>query len=87
MKYNGVVAALALLAAMSVSGIRAQAQQEVDPTNYPLTSSVTKPANRPAPHSVKQSPTHNPQRATVKKTQKSSTGSAHHATIKTVSKR
>jgi hypothetical protein len=87
MKYNGVVAALALLAAMSVSGIRAQAQQEVDPTNYPLTSSVTKPANRPAPHSVKQSPTHNTQRATVKKTQKSSTGSAHHATIKTVSKR
>jgi hypothetical protein len=87
MKYNGVVAALALLAAMSISGIRAQAQQEVDPTNYPLTSSVTKPENRPAPHSVKQSPTHNTQRATVKKTQKSSTGSAHHATIKTVSKR
>ena len=87
MKYTSVLAALALLAVMSASGIRAQAQQEVDPTYYPLTPTVAKPANRPAPHTVKQSPTHNTQRATVKKTQKTSTGSAHHATIKTVSKR
>ena len=87
MKYTSVLATLALLAGMSVSGIRAQAQQEVDPTSYPLTPTVARPANRPAPHSVKQSPTHNTQRATVKKTQKSWTGSPHHATIKTVSKR
>jgi len=87
MKYNNVLAALALLAAMFVTGIAVQAQQEVDPTNYPLTPAVAKPANRPAPHNVKQSPTHNTQHATVKKTRKSSTGSTHRATIKTVSKR
>ena len=85
MKYKSVLAALALLAA--ISGTQAQAQQEVDPTNYPLTPTVAHAAKQLASHSVKGSQAHNPQHATVKKTQKSATGSAHHATIKTVSKR
>lgn len=85
MKYTNLLAALALLAAMS--GSRAQAQQEVDPTNYPLTPAVAHAAKQPASHTVKRSPVHNTQHATVKKTQKVSTGSAHHATIKTVSKK
>ena len=85
MKYTNVLAAVALLAGMS--GTRAQAQQEVDPTNYPLTPTVAHAAKQPAPHTVKRSPVHNPQQATAKKTQKSATSSAHHATIKTVSKK
>ena len=86
MKCTNLLAVLALLAAVSVSGIQAQAQQEVDPTNYPLTPAVAKPANRPAPHGVKGSPSHSTPHATVKKTQESSTGGAHRATIKTVAK-
>ena len=85
MKYTNLLAALALLAGMS--GTRAQAQQEVDPTNYPLTPTVAHAAKQPAPHTVKRSPVHNSQQATVTKTQKSATGSAHRATIKTVSKK
>ena len=86
MKYTNLLAALALLAGMS--GTRAQAQQEVDPTNYPLTPTVAHAAKQPASHTVKGSQTQNPQHhATIKKTQKSATSSAHHATIKTVSKR
>lgn len=85
MKYANLLAGLALLAAMS--GTRAQAQQEVDPTNYPLTPTVAHAAKQPAPHSVKGSQAHNTQHATVKKTQKSATSSAHRATIKTVSRR
>ena len=85
MKHTNLLAAVALLAAMS--GTLAQAQQEVDPTNYPLTPTVAHAAKQPAPHAVKRSPVHNSQQATAKKTQKSSTGGAHRATIKTVSKR
>ena len=85
MKYTSVLAALALLAA--VSGTQAQAQQEVDPTNYPLTPTVAQAAKQPVIHSVKGNQAHNTQHATVKKTQKSASASAHHATIKTVSKR
>jgi hypothetical protein len=85
MKYTNLLAALALLAA--VCGTRAAAQQEVDPTNYPLTPTVAHAAKQPAPHTVKRSPAHSAQHTTVKKTQKASTGSAHHATIKTVSKK
>jgi hypothetical protein len=51
MKYTSVLAALALLAA--ISGTQAQAQQEVDPTNYPLTPTVAHAAKQPALHSVK----------------------------------
>jgi len=85
MKYMNLLAALALLA--TVSGTWVQAQQEVDPTNYPLTPTVAHAAKQPAPQTVKRSPVHSAQHATVKKTQKASTGSAHHATIKTVSKK
>jgi hypothetical protein len=85
MKCTNLLAALALLAGMS--GTRAQAQQEVDPTNYPLTPTVAHVAKQPALPTVERSPVHNSQQATVKKTQKSATGSAHHATIKTVSKK
>jgi hypothetical protein len=85
MKYTILLAGVALLAVMY--GARAQAQQEVDPTNYPLTPTVAHAAKQPAPPSVKGSQAHNAQHATVKKTQKSATGSAHHATIKTVSKK
>ena len=85
MKFASLLAVLALLAAMS--GTRVQAQQEVDPTNYPLTPTVAHAAKQPAPHTVKRSAVHNTQPATAKKTQKSANGSAHHATIKTVSKK
>ena len=85
MKYTNLLAALALLAA--VSGTRAAAQQEVDPTNYPLTPTVAHAPKQPAPHTVKRSPGHGAQHTTLKKTQEASTGSAHHATIKTVSKK
>ncbi len=85
MKYTNSLAALALLAGMS--GTRAQAQQEVDPTNYPLTPTAANTAKQTAPHIIKRSPVHNSQQATVKKTQKSGTGNTHHATIKTVSKK
>jgi hypothetical protein len=85
MKYTNLLAALVLLAGMS--GMCAQAQQEVDPTNYPLTPTVAHAAKQPAPHTVKRSPVPNSQQATVKKTQKSATASAHRATIKTVSKK
>lgn len=85
MKYTNLLAALGLFAA--ISGTQVQAQQEVDPTNYPLTPTVAHAAKQPAPHTVKRIPVQNPQQATVKKTQKASAGSAHRATIKTVSKK
>jgi hypothetical protein len=87
MKCTNLLAALTLLANVSVSGTRVQAQQEVDPTNYPLTPTVAHAAKQPAPHTFKRSPVHSTQHATVKKTQKVSTGNTHHATIKTVSKK
>ena len=85
MKYTNLLAAVALIAVMS--GTRAQAQQEIDPTNYPLTPAVAHASKQPVPHTVKNGPAHSPQHATVNKTQKSSTASAHRATIKTVSKK
>jgi len=84
MKYANLLAALALVVA--VSGTLAQAQQEVDPTNYPLTPTVAHAAKQPAPHTVKRSAMR-PKQTTAKNTQKSATSSAHRATIKTVSKK
>ena len=86
MKYTRV---LALLAAMFVSGIHAQAQQEVDPTSYPLTPAVAHSSDRPAPRTVKRSSTHPTQHSATKKTQKSSAGAAQHdaAKGKTIAKR
>lgn len=85
MKYTNLLAALALLA--GISGTLAQAQQEVDPSNYPLTPAVAHAAKQPAAHTVKKSSAHSTQQGTAKKAQKASTGSVHRATIKTVSKK
>jgi len=88
MKYTGVLAlALAFLAAMFLSGMRAQAQQEVDPTNYPLTPAVAHTSHPPIPRAVKQTSAHHTQHSTAKKAQKPSASSAHRDAAKTVAKR
>jgi hypothetical protein len=84
MRYTSTLAAAALLlATIVVSGTRAQAQQEVAPTAYPLTPAVAHPSHQPVvPRTVKQSSVQHTQRASEKKTQNPSASGAHHVEAK-----
>jgi len=86
MKYARVLApALVLFAVFSV----ARAQQEVDPTHYPLTGSVQPSAHaQTTPRTAKQATLRHTVHPTTKKAQKPSAGSAGHSSaVKTVSQR
>jgi hypothetical protein len=83
---------------MLVSGSPAQAQQEVDPTNYSLTAAeadsthysltpaVAQTSHRPTPRTVKQGSEQYAQHSTAKKTQKPPADGAQHDPAKSVAK-
>jgi hypothetical protein len=81
---SALAPALALLAAMFLSGIGAQAQHEVDPTGYPLSRAVAHPSHQPVLRSVKQGSVRHAQPTTANKTQKLSTGGTHHDAAKRI---
>ncbi len=78
----------AALFAICLFGIRAHAQQEVDPTSYPLPQTMQYKLARPeAPRAVKQSSTHAAQPASGKKAPKAATTTANAKEAKIVAKR
>jgi len=84
-KYTSVLAsALALLAAMFVSGIQAQ---EFDPTNYPLTPAEAHASQRSIPRNVKRGSAHYTEHSTANKNPKPSAGVAHRDVAKSATVR
>jgi len=69
---------------MFVTGIRAQAQQEVDPTNYPLIPAVARASQRPTPRHPQQDSAHHIQHSIARRAQKPPAGGAHHGAAKIV---
>ena len=89
MNYSRILAVAFALAAISLSGIPAQGQQEVDPTSYPLVRTVQySPQRTTSPRIAKQGSGRRAQQGSTKKTTKASTDVATpHGTAKTVAKR
>ena len=88
MKHSILALAAALLATISICGLQAEAQQEVDPTPYPLVHTVQdSPQRTTSARSAKQGSGHSAQHAMAKRTKKASTGGAHHDTAKTAALR
>jgi len=84
---HAIVFALTLFV-ISLFGIPAQAQQEVDPTPYPLPRAAQYKPGRPVtPQAVKQTSTHRVRQASANKAQKPASTAANTKDAKLVAKR
>ena len=87
MKHNTLASSMALFVVLSVFGVPSHAQQEVDPTHFPLTQTAQYKPNVAAPDSVKHVSSQHAQPSTSKKTAKPSTAAKPRDTAKIVAKR